>query len=327
MKMRALNNPLECFDLILPPGKEFDLVGLGQNAVDYFCVLPEYPRFGAKMKILRYEMGAGGMVAGAVVFAARMGLKGKYIGKVGSDETGRFSLESLQKESIDISSLVVEEGARNHCSFIMVDQKSGERTILWDRDQRLNFRSGKLKRDDVCAGRVLLLDGDDHEAALQCALWAQEAGIPVVIDLDHVVPNSKELLPLVDFLIVSSNLPTEFTGLTDPEGALLALARYCRGFAAATIGAQGAIAVLGDGCIHFRGFPVHAVDTTGAGDVFHGGFIYGLLQNWPLHRIMAFANAAAALNCTQLGARAGTASLADIRQLAEQAADTNWSTI
>jgi sulfofructose kinase len=322
MKMRALHNPFERFDLVLPSGKEFDLVGMGQNAVDHFFVLPEFPRFSAKIRILHYEMGAGGMVAGAVVFAVRMGLKGKYIGKVGSDETGRLSLESLKKESVDISSLIVEEGARNHCSFIMVDQKSGERTILWDRDQRLNFRNDELKRSDVCAGSVLLLDGDDHEAALKCALWAQEAGIPVVIDLDHVVPNSEELLPLVDFLIVSANFPTEFTGLTDPEGALLAMARRFRGFVAATIGAQGAMAALGDGCIHFPGFPVRAVDTTGAGDVFHGGFIYGLLQNWPLHRIMAFANAAAALNCTLLGARAGIASPSDILQLVDHASDT-----
>jgi sulfofructose kinase len=279
MQMRELNNPFECFDLVLPSGKEFDLVCLGQNAVDHFYVLPEFPRFRAKTRILHYEMGAGGMAADAVVFAARMGLKGKYIGKVGSDETGRFSLESLKKESIDISSLIVEEGTRNHGSFIMVDQNTGERAILWDRDERLNFRRGELKRHDICAGRVLLLDGDDHEAALQCAQWAREAGIPTIIDLDHVVPNSKELLPLVDFLIVSANFPGEFTGLVDPEGALLAMSRYRHGFTAATIGAQGAMAALGDRCVRFPGFAVHAVDTTGAGDVFHGGFIYGLLQN------------------------------------------------
>jgi len=135
--------------------------------------------------------------------------------------------------------------------------------------------------------------------------------------LDKAVPRSEELISKVDFLITSANFPPDFTGIADPIESLLALRDYCDGFLAVTLGAQGAMAVVGNECIRFPAFKVHAVDTTGAGDIFHGGFIYGLLQNWPLERIISFANAAAGLNCTHLGARSGIPPLAEILQLCD----------
>ncbi|NWG14845.1 MAG: hypothetical protein HXY20_15075, partial [Acidobacteria bacterium] len=281
------------------------------------CIVPQYPRFDTKTEILHYEKLAGGQTATAVTFTARMGLRGRYIGKVGDDDLGVFSLESLRSESIDTSGVLVEEGARNQYAFIIIDKTTGERTILWERDRKLSFRESELKREDICAGKVLHLDGHDHDAAIRAATWAQEEGIPVVIDLDKVVPRSEELISKVDFLITSANFPPDFTGISDPIESLLALRKYCDGFLAVTLGVQGAMAVVGDGCVRFPAFKVHAVDTTGAGDIFHGGFIYGLLRNWPLERIMTFANAAAGLNCTHLGARAGIPPLSEILMLAD----------
>ncbi len=318
MKVTQLANPEQRFDLTFPKDKKLDIVGLGQNAVDHVVVVPGLPSRDTKMEILQRERMAGGQVATAVVFAARLGLKAKYIGKVGSDEPGRFCLKSLRSENLDISSLVVEQGARNHFSLILLDQSSGERTILWERDPRLNFHAGELKRQDVCAGQMLLLDENDPEAALQAARWAREEGIPVVADLDKVSPSSKDLVPLIDFLIVSANFPSEFTGIADPDESLLTMGNHCGGFVAATLGSQGAVAVIAQRFSRFPAFNVQAVDTTGAGDVFHGAFIYGLVQNWPLRQIMTFANAAAGLNCTRLGAKEGLPSLAEIMQLIDQ---------
>ncbi len=315
MKIKRLSSPADTFNVSFPRGKAFDLVGFGLNAIDHLCVVPHYPHFDSKTEILHYEKLAGGQVATTVSFVARMGLKGKYIGKVGSDELGEFSLRSLRSEKIDTSSVVVEAGARNQYAFIIIDKTSGERTILWERDLRLSFRDDELKKGDVCSGQVLHLDGHDFAAAIRAATWAQEEGIPVVIDLDKVVPRSAELISKVDFLITSANFPPDFTGIDDPLESLLALRRHCPGFLAVTLGAQGAMAVVDDECVRFPAFKVHAVDTTGAGDIFHGGFIYGLLQNWPLERIMSFANAAAGLNCTHLGARSGIPPLSEIMQL------------
>ncbi len=317
MEIKHLRDPSETFDVSFPDNMPFDLVGFGLNAVDHLCVVPHYPHFDTKTEILHYQKSAGGQVATTVTFVARLGLKGKYIGKVGSDGLGRLSLESLRSESIDTSAVIVEEGARNQYAFIVIDKNSGERTILWERDRKLGFRESELKKEDVCCGRILHLDGHDTPAALRAAVWAQESGIPVVIDLDKAVPGVERLIANVDFLITSANVPPDITGIDDPIDSLAAMRRYCRGFLAVTLGAQGAMAVVGKECVRFPAFKVHAVDTTGAGDIFHGGFIYGLLQNWPLERIMSFANAAAGLNCTHLGARSGVLSLREILNLAD----------
>src|SRR5262249_14474855 len=193
MRIKRIADPADGFDVRFNATKPFDVVGFGLNAVDHLCVVAHYPRFDTKSEILHYEKLAGGQVATTVAFVSRMGLLGKYIGKVGSDELGQFSLESLGSERIDTSSVLIEPGARNQYAFIIIDKATGERTILWERDRRLSFREGELQRDDICAGRVLHLDGHDYEAALWAATWAQEDGIAVVIDLDKVVPRSDEL--------------------------------------------------------------------------------------------------------------------------------------
>ncbi len=315
MKMSMPESASDRFDAVFPDRREFDVVGFGQNTVDHVCVLPEYPRIDTKTEILRYEKLPGGQIATAVVFASRLGLSCKYIGKIGSDENGRLSAESLRQERIDLSSLSIAEGARNHCSIIMVDSGSGERTIIWDRDRLLTYPVAELHRADICAGRVLLLDGHDQEAAAQAARWAAEEGVAVVADLDRVEANSAQLLGSVDFLIASADFPSELAGLADPQASLLALRKQCHGFLAVTLGASGAMAVLGERCCRFPGFRVRAVDTTGAGDIFHGAFVYGLLQNWPVGEIMSFANAAAALSCAHLGARSVTPRLDEILEL------------
>lgn len=300
------------FNIPFDRTKSFDVVGLGMNAVDHLCLVPAYPGFDTKTEILRYEMLPGGPVATAVVFASRMGLRARYIGKVGSDTLGQVQLESLRRENIDTSSVTIEAGARNQYAVIVVDQKSGERTVLWGRDPALNFRPEELTKEQVCSGRLLHLDGADYEAALRAATWAQSEGIPVVIDIDKVVPHCEQLVAKVDFLIASSNFTRDLTGINDLSEGLRALQKITSGFVAVTVGVRGAVALVGRESVQFPAFKVEAVDTTGAGDIFHGAFIYGLLQNWPLGEIMRFANGAAALSCTQLGARSGIAPLQEI---------------
>jgi len=312
MNIKQIQSPADTFDLRFPAGKALDAVGFGTNSVDHLCVVPEYPESSAKTEILHYEQLAGGQVATAMIFLARMGLRTKYIGKVGGDELGRFSLRSFETDAVDTASVMVERNASNQCAFIVIDRKSGERTVFSRRDTGLDFRGAELKRDDICAGRVLYLDGYDSRGALAAAGWCREAGIPVVIDLDKVVPDCQELIGRVDFLIVSSNFPSEFTGIDDPVKAFQVLRDHYDGFLAMTLGASGAAAWVGDRCIAFPGLKIDPVDTTGAGDIFHGGFIYGLLQNWPLEKIMRFSNAAAGLSCMHMGARTGIRPIPEI---------------
>ncbi|MBI4481633.1 MAG: ribokinase [Acidobacteria bacterium] len=295
---------------------------MGLNAVDHLCVVPRYPEFNTKTKILEYQRLPGGQVATALVTCARMGLKAKYLGKVGSDELGRVSLESIAREGIDVSAVIQEPDSLNQFAFIIIDRESGERTILWDRDSKLMYRPGELNKEEVCAGRILHLDGHDLPASIQAARWAREAGIPTVADLDRVQEGMEELLGLVDFLISSANFPPQLTGEKRLEKALRAERQFCPGFIAATMGEEGAMALVGDDIIYFPAFRVRTVDTTGAGDAFHGAFIYGLLRGWPLKRTMVFSHATAALKCMKVGARTGIPGLPQVELFLREQGDT-----
>lgn len=317
MKIKQPENQSDTFDLRLPNNKPFDVVGFGLNSIDYVCVLPEYPHPDSKTDILQYERLPGGQVATALTFLARMGLSTKYVGKVGNDDAGRASLQSFAGESVDIASVLVEQEAQNPFSVILIDQTNGERTVLCRRDRKLNFRDSELNEEDVCSGRILHLDGYDT-LALKAAISCQKRQIPVCADLDAVVPNCASLLENIDFLIVSSDFASEFTGVHDPEASFSALRKCFSGFLAVTLGARGAAAWVGDQCIYFPGINVNAVDTTGAGDIFHGAFIFGLFQNWSMAKIMKFANTAAGLSCLSLGARTGIRPLPEILQYMEK---------
>ncbi len=302
------------FNLSLPADKLFDVVGMGLNSVDLLTLVPEFPAPNSKMRMLQFSKQGGGQVATAMVALSRWGVKTKYIGKVGADELGQFSLQSILQEGVDASSVTIEPNATNQFATILVDGSNGDRTILWNRDDRLMYREGELQKEEVCCGRLLHLDGHDIGAAIQCAKWAKEEGIPTVVDLDKVEPLTSELMKEIDFLVTSSRFPALFTGISDPKRAFLELQKQTHGFLCTTLGHSGAMAWVNGEFFSAEGFKVNALDTTGAGDVFHGGFIYGLLQNWEVEKILRFANAVAALKCLDLGGRKGIPTLEKAQQ-------------
>jgi sugar/nucleoside kinase (ribokinase family) len=202
--------------------------------------------------------------------------------------------------------------------MILVDGPSGERTILWDRDERLMYHEGELRKENVCVAKILHLDGHDIRAALQCARWAREEKIPTVIDLDKVEPLTSELIKEIDFVVTSARFPGLFTGISDRQKALMELQKHTPGFLCATLGHEGTVAIVKGKLVHVKGFDVKAVDTTGAGDVFHAAFIYGLLENWEIEEILRFANAVAALKCRELGGRKGIPTLDEVKKFLDQ---------
>jgi sulfofructose kinase len=305
-------------NIFLPEDKSFDVAGMGLNSVDHLVLLPEFPASNSKMEMLRFVKSGGGQVATAVVALSRWGMKTKYIGKVGSDELGEFSLESMRREGIDVSSVIREPDCTNQFAVILVEAGAGERTILWNRDRRLMYREGELRKEDVCSARILHLDGHDIRAAIRCARWAKEDGIVTVLDVDKVEPQTSELLQEIDFVVTSSSFSCRFTGISDRKEAFLKLKRVVPGFLCSTLGQEGAMAFVDGDILHVPGFEAKVIDTTGAGDVFHGGFIYGLLQNWDLEQILRFSNAAAGLKCRDMGGRRGIPTLEEIQKLLEQ---------
>ncbi|MCS6803740.1 MAG: PfkB family carbohydrate kinase [Acidobacteriota bacterium] len=304
------------FGLPLPQHRPFDVVGLGLNAMDYLITVPYYPAFNSKVEFLNYAVKPGGQVATAMAALARLGARVRYIGAVGSDDVGQKQIASLVEAGVECSRVRVVDQASSQLAFIIIDQRTGERTIIWSRDARLAIQPDHLDHEAITAGRILHLDGHDVAAGVQAARWARQAGMPVVIDVDNAYPGIEELLPLVDYLVTSADFPQRVTGLTDHREGLKALKeRFGNYFVAMTLGADGALAYHQGQYVHVPGFQVECRDTTGAGDAFHGGFIYGLLQGMSLIETLRFANAVAALNCRELGARGGLPTLEEVEAL------------
>ncbi len=255
-------------------------------------------------------------MATAMVTCQRLGLKARYIGKLGDDPAGRFQLDSLRREGIDLRHTLVVKGATTQFGSIIVDQKTGERTVFWDRDSRLTLEPGEVRPEAIDGARAVHLDGCDVEASVQAAKWAAEAGIPVVADLDTVYKEVEKLFPYIDYLIASANFLPAVTGDPDPFRVLEYMAReYGIRAPGMTLGRDGALMYSDGRFLYSPGFVVETLDTTGAGDVFHGAFLYGLVKDWPMEKRLEFANAMAGLNCTALGARGGIRSRAEAEKL------------
>jgi len=297
--------------------REFDVVGMGLNAVDHICVIPRFPHYDEKLRMVDFQRTVGGQVASALVACSRWGLKASYIGKVGSDEMGDFSFKNLEAEGLDLSCVKRVEGARNQFAIILVDATTGERTIIWKRDDGIATKPDEVPAEGIAKGRFLLLDGHDAPAAARAAEIAKGMGVGVVIDAETVKPGTEEMVKASDYVVCSSRFPEAFTGVSDLKEALMRIRAMGPGCVIATLGREGALCLLDGLFTESRGFKVDCVDSTGAGDIFHGAFIYGLVQGWEMAKTLEFSNAAAALNCTAIGARGGIAALDGIFNLME----------
>lgn len=293
-----------------------DVVGLGLNATDTIIRLPHFPSFDSKMSVLSVERQAGGQVASAMVACRRWGLSARYIGSIGDDEAAEFQRCELEREGVEAHWLVAP-GVRSQFAYILVDESTGERTILWGRDPALEMRPEQIERGWIERARLVHVDGHDARAAARAAQWAREAGIPVTADMDNVYPGAEDLVGSVDYLIGTDEFPARLMGERDLFRALPLIAgRYGCRVVAATMGARGALAWDGSHFHYAPAFRVDTVDTTGAGDIFHAGYLYGVLAHWPVAECLEFASAAAALNSTRIGARGGIFPVDEILRLA-----------
>jgi len=294
------------------PNSKTPVVGVGLNATDTVIRLPRFPTVDSKVEVISSEIKAGGQVASAMVACRRWGLSTRYVGKIGDDDAGRFQVDEMRREGVE-AHWIITANCSSQTSFILVDEPSGERTVLWKREPRVALQPNDLHREWITGAYALLVDGHDTAAAAQAALWGRENHIQVVADFDNRYPGVEALLQFVDFPITSKDFPERLTG---EKSLLKSLPQICAQFkcrmAGATLGRLGVLMWDGSRFALCPGFRVNAVDTTGAGDVFHGGFVFGLVNHWPLEEILEFSCAAAALNCEALGARGGIRSLDDI---------------
>jgi sulfofructose kinase len=295
-----------------------DLVGVGLNATDTVITLSEFPKSGSKVEYGSETVRPGGQVASTVVACQMWGISTRYVGKLGDDDAARLHMREFDRTGVD-AQLIQVAGAASPKSTILVDQQ-GERTVLCRKDERLILQPSELQREWIVNARVLHVDGHDTAAAAQAARWAREAGVPVTADLDDIYPGVEDLLENVDYLIVNKDFPCRLMGEENVQKALIGMQRRynCR-LAASTMGPEGVLAWDGARFHHSAAYAVPVVDTTGAGDIFRAGFIYGLMQGWSLERQFDFSCAAAARNCMAAGARGGIRPVAEIEKLMETA--------
>ena len=294
------------FPLTVPDDKPFDAVGFGLNSVDHLIVVPEYPSFDTKMRLLDHKQSAGGQTASAMVALRRLGLKTAYAGRFGSDPEGLFGFQTLRDDDVNVEFTRIVEGARNQLAFIIIDARSGERTIIWDRDDRLAYEREEAPVEFGPLGKVLHLDAHDPPACVDVAQAARATGTIVSADIDNVYEGLPELLPLIDIMIGSKEFPRRVTGVVDERAALIELkSRYGCALVGMTIGAAGAVVYCDGTFIESPGFkaPGGCRDTTGAGDAFHGGLLYGMLTGEDIETGLKLGNAVAAMKCSALGAR------------------------
>ena len=292
--------------LQLPTNKRFDAVGFGLNAVDHLILVPDYPAFDTKTRLLEHTLCAGGQTATAMVALKRLGLNTAYAGRFGSDPEGRFGLITVKDEGVNIDYVEVVPNSSTQIAFITVEAGSGERTIVWDRDERLAYKAHEAPRNFGSLGRILHLDAHDPPACVVVARDARDAGAIVSADIDNIYEGLPELLPLVDVLVGSKEFPRRLTGIEEPREALVELQnRYGSRVVGMTLGDRGALVYCDGEFIEASAYPAPGgcKDTTGAGDAFHAGLLYGFLQGEDIETSLRLGNAVAAMKCSALGAR------------------------
>jgi sulfofructose kinase len=287
-----------------------EVVGLGHCAWDYLGILDELPVFDAPtVSLSDFVASGGGPVSTALVALARLGARTGFLGAVGDDDSGMKIKAAKEREGIDISRLRVQPGTRSQTCFVLVESGSGRRSILCHRGNTHDLELEPADRDYITAASFLHLDGHHMTAAIRAAQWMHEAGGTVVLDANRPRPRLDDLLRHVDVLITNAWFPQAYTGEADPHAAATHLLSGGVRVVVTTLGEKGCSVSTPDGSWRVPGFAVPVVDTTGAGDAFHGAFIYGLLRRWEPNRAALFANAVAALKCGALGGRAALPTL------------------
>jgi sulfofructose kinase len=301
-----------------PGTRPFDVVGFGLNSVDLVAVVAEYPASNTKQPLTQFARLPGGQIATALAACAKLGWRTRYLGCFGDDDLGRLSRDSLARAGVDLEMARTAAGASNQFAIILVDERSGDRTVLWSRHPLLATDPASLPRAAVTSGRLLVLDCHETAAATRAAQYAREAGVPTILDVEKVRPGIGDLLRHIDAIIAAETFPSELTGCGETGRALDMMAReFGAPLVCVTLGVDGSLARCGGREIRTPAFRVDCVDSTGAGDAFRGGFAAACLRapSGELEDALRYATAVAALNCRALGARGGLPDAAEVERL------------
>lgn len=284
------------------------VAGVGHNCLDRLCTVEAYPPENGSTHITAMQTQGGGAVATALVACARLGVAAAMVGYLGADDTGGEIIGLLQRDGVNTDAVTRLPGRRSSVSYVMVNPANASRTKFPYPDALPAIQWDAAQRRVVENARVLHLDGTQYENALAAAQIAKKAGVTVSLDgcsMQQDNEKNRRLASLADILIMNAKYPLRVAECDNYEQALLRMAGWGPRVVIGTQGEQGCVAVIEGETVRIPAYGVAAVDTTGAGDVFHGAFLAGWLQGMPLLENIRFAAAASALKCTKIGGRAG----------------------
>ncbi len=288
------------------------VVGIGQCSWDCLAVADRYPPANSKCEVRHWQEQGGGPVATALVALSRFGVPGRFLGVVGDDTEGEKIRSCLQREGIETVGLVTRKHASSQKAFIAIENTAGSRTIFWQRPTGSPLLPEELPRDFLDGCSFLHLDGLMKDVSLSAASQARDKGIPVMLDAGSSRPGMEALANSCDYLVAAERFALEMGWDGTMEGFQSFAARFSSAVVTVTLGERGSITRHGRETFALPAFPAVTVDTTGAGDVFHGGYLFGLLQGLSLEDTIRFASAAAALKCGRIGGRAGIPDVASV---------------
>jgi ribokinase len=289
----------------------FDVAGLGQCSLDYIAKAGKYPPPDSKCEVSGMVVHGGGPVATALVALARWGARCHFTGVIGDDIFGVMIEESLHSEGVDASGLMKRKNCASQFAFIVAEPGIGRRTVFWRRPTGAPPSPDEIDYEAIGRSRIFHTDGLFPEAALAASRHAKSEGVQVVVDAGTLREGMLDLARESDYFIVSETFSRALVGGDTPLLACEELMALGPRFAAVTLGDRGYAAMAGGKIIERPAHAVEAVDTTGCGDVFHAGFIYGLLQGWEDEKSLDFAAWAAARVSLELGGRDGIPPLSE----------------
>lgn len=281
-----------------------EIAGLGFASIDYLCIVPHIP-MDEKVGAIERLVQGGGAASTAIVAASRLGARTAFIGAVGDDQEGKEIIGGLNREKVDTGYIQVKAGKESPVAYCWVEQKSGKRSIVWSRGTAMPLDAAAVDLDFISSLKLLHLDGHNTEAAIRAAETAKANGVIVSLDAGTILPGIDVLVRLSDICIASEFFARKYTGEANIEKAVKKLFMTGKQVVAVTMGDKGVVALTRGGLIKKNAFKVPVVDTTGAGDVFHGAFAYAYIRGWDVDKCLDFAGATAAIKCTRLGGRTG----------------------
>jgi sulfofructose kinase len=302
--------------------EDIQVVGLGQACVDYLGRLTSFPQEDQKTELLEIHQQCGGPTSTAMVTLSRLGVRTSFIGSISDDAFGIQIVEGLKQEQVDFSHLKITPGFSSQFAFIAINSEAGARTVFWHRGSVPHLKPTDVDLSFFAKAKILHLDGLMIEASIEAALQAKKMGMNVLMDAGTMREGSTKLVSLVDILIASERFAEPLVGPGAYDQALKALHELGTKTVIITLGPKGSIGWDGRRTFFQNAFPVKVLDTTGAGDVYHGAYAYGLLQKWSIPECMRFASATAALKCRAIGARKGIPGLKEVREFMLQHPET-----